>query len=56
MDLTIVLALLGGVVLGIGAMAVAITAGLSMKEIYFLSEFYRSLKNGTYEEKEEDEE
>lgn len=57
MELRIVLAMLGGMVLGMAALVIAITAGLDLKEIYFLAEFWRSLKAGEYEfEDEEDEE
>lgn len=55
MDVTIVLAMLGGVLIGMAAFTIAVTAGLSMKEIYFLSEFWKSLKSGEYEwESDED--
>ena len=49
MDVRIVLALLGGALIGMAALTVAITAGLSLKEIYFLAEFWRSLRNGAYD-------
>lgn len=54
MDLNIVLALLSGMVLGIAAVVIRITAGLSMKEIYFLDEFWHSLRDGTYEYDDDD--
>lgn len=56
MDVTIVLAMLCCVVIGMAAFAVAATAGLSLKEIYFLAEFLRSLKSGNYEWDGDDEE
>ena len=54
MDLNIVLAILSGVVIGIAAVTIRITAGLSMKEIYFLTEFWHSLRDGTYEFEDDD--
>lgn len=57
MDIRIMLALTGGVIIGMALFVVAATAGLSLKEIYFLGEFWKSLKAGEYDyEDEEDEE
>ena len=49
MDLRIVIALLCGAALGACAMYVRIRAGLSAKEWYFLTEFYESLRAGSYD-------
>ena len=56
MDVRIVLAMLGGMLIGMAAFAIAATAGLNLKEIYFLSEFWKSLKEGNYEWDADDEE
>jgi hypothetical protein len=53
MELNIVLAILGGVVIGWFLAYVRIRAGLSNKEWYFLCETYESLRDGTYEYVEE---
>ena len=49
MDLTIVLAILGGIVIGLALATIRITAGLNTQELYYLSEFYKSLRAGAYE-------
>ena len=49
MDITIVLAILGGVVIGLLLAYVRIRSGLSYKEWYYLQEFYESLRLGEYE-------
>lgn len=56
MDVIIVLATLGGMLIGMAAFAIAATAGLNLKEIYFLAEFWKSLNAGTYEWDADDEE
>ena len=56
MDIRIILAMLGGVIIGMALSVVAATAGLSLKEIYFLGEFWKSLKAGDYDYEDEEEE
>ena len=56
MDIRIILALLGGVIIGMALFVVTATAGLSLKEIYFLAEFWRSLRAGEYDYEDEEEE
>lgn len=54
MEIKIVLAILGGMVLGMAAIVIAITAGLDLKECYFLAEFWRSLNAGAYDYEDDD--
>ena len=56
MDIRIMLALTGSVIIGMALFVVAVTAGLSLKEIYFLAEFWRSLRAGEYDYEDEEEE
>lgn len=49
MDITIILAILGGVFIGLALAYIRIRAGLTYKEWYFLQEFYESLRLGEYE-------
>lgn len=55
MELRIVLAMLGGAALGMAALIILIAAGLDLKECYFLTEFWRSLKTGAYDYEDDDE-
>ena len=55
MELRIVLAMLGGAVIGMAALIILIAAWLDLKECYFLAEFWRSLKAGAYDYEDDDE-